>query len=491
MTKSTIVKLGVWSAVIVLIIAAIPASSRDTVRRETGSVLPSFPWPISTPEAQGLDPAVFQHVFREAERVPYLYSLLVVRNGYLVAERYFHLKDEEYAANVYSVSKSFTSALVGIALREGYLPSLDAKLMDYFPDYISPGMDARKFEITLRHLITMRGGFDFNESWEAWDPYWYSPDWVRYALNLPLIHKPGQAFAYSSVQTNLLSVILTRAAGMSTKDFAEKYLFAPLRISVRGWQQDPQGYYTGGHHMFFTPRDLARFGWLYLNSGRLDGLQIVPEEWVWETTQTISRPGYTWGFLSRIGYGAGWWTGVFDGYEFTYASGKYGQQIYLFPEWNMVVVTTMGECGWASDNAVHSLRLALYGILWPLRCLAGPPPYFPADVSARIMENRGLFLKEHLTRLSWAPHPRNAAVPINSYRIYALSNTGSRRMLAELPVGTATFLHRANQSETLVTYGICAVTVDGRESIPAVATVQFPASPNYADLDIPSRLGRG
>ncbi|MFW9855987.1 MAG: serine hydrolase domain-containing protein [Candidatus Thorarchaeota archaeon] len=167
---------------------------------------------------------------------------------------------------------------------------------------------------------------------------------VKYAIELPLLHTPGEDWHYSTLQTNLLSAILTRAANMSTREFAEKHLFTPLQISIRYWPQDPQGYYTGGHEMYFVPRDLARLGFLYLNKGVIDGKEVVPSDWVHESLQDYAEgrvvEGMRSSFYEKVGYGYQWWLQKLVGYETFSARGHGGQFIFCIPKLDAIVVTT-------------------------------------------------------------------------------------------------------------------------------------------------------
>lgn len=439
-----------------------------------GELREPFDWPISEPEAQGLDSSIFEKAFQEAEKLSYIFSLLVVKNGYLIAERYFHFQDEYDANHVYSVSKSFTSALVGIAFRENYLHSLEQKMLDFFPEYVTPDLDPRKNEITIKHLLTMRAGFAFDESEEDWNQYWSSPNWIRYAIELPLRYDPGEVFHYSTPQTNLLSGIITKTSGMSTREFAEKYLFTPLNISIRSWHQDPQGYYTGGHEMYFTPRDMARFGYLYLNNGLIDGIQIVPEEWVKDSIEYDSRFESDWGPLTERGYGYKWWLGQIHDYDFFHASGMGGQYIVCIPELNMVIVTTMDWSGWSDPGAFMPIELIANHILLPIKCLSGPPPYFPVGLTAQKIENRGLAYLEYLNVLKWEPNPRNAGVDISRYRIYQVINASVSVLLAEVNAGTFEYWDRGVERNEKYTYGVSSVTDDNQESLTAIVTVQIP-----------------
>ena len=248
-------------------------------RNDDGLVF-SDGWWAGNSEDCGFDESKLQLAYNWANSQDYTRSILIVRNGVLVTEWYFNDGGRDIAYHIHSSSKSFMSALIGIAHEKGYIPNLDRKMMDYFPEYEYLNLEPWKYNITIRHLLQMKAGLQFDDSAEAWLEYAGSSNWVKYALELPKNHDPGDDWYYSTAQTNLLSVILTKATGMSSKQFADRYLFDPLGIEIAYWSQDPQGYYTGGHEMYFTPRDMARFGLLYLNNGTIDEQEIVPKEWV-------------------------------------------------------------------------------------------------------------------------------------------------------------------------------------------------------------------
>jgi len=303
-----------------------------------------FEWIEGNPEDYGFDTSKLEVTYTIADNMPFLRSVLVVRHGTLVIEWYFNDGAKNTAFHIHSASKSLMSALIGIAFREGILESLDQKMMDFFPEYNYLNLDPRKYNITLGDLLKMKAGFNFNDTDDEWLQYAGSSDWVKYALELPLLHGPGEDWHYGTPQSNLLSAILTKAAGMSIREFAEQYLFEPLNISIDHWHQDPQGYYTGGHEMYFVPRDMARFGLLYLNNGSFAGEQIIPKEWIQDSIQDYANGrideamGST--FYIDVGYGYQIWLQELYGYNTYSARGHGGQFIFCIPELDLVVVTT-------------------------------------------------------------------------------------------------------------------------------------------------------
>jgi len=234
----------------------------------------------STPEQEGLDSQILTKADDAIQKtMPSVLSFMVVRHGRIVYEKYYRGNNQDSPVVVYSVTKSVISALTGIAIREGYLANIAQKLTDIFPQYFNGNSDPRKREITLKHLLTMTAGLEVADD-EAWMK---STDGCKYVIDRPLVHNPGQKFDYNNGLTNLMSVILTKTTGMTTREFADKHLFGPLGITNYTWARGPQGYYIGGWGLRLTPRDMAKFGYLYLREGMYNGQQIVPRQWVQES----------------------------------------------------------------------------------------------------------------------------------------------------------------------------------------------------------------
>ena len=289
------------------------------------------------PAQQGLDQEKMAEINRQAAAMPDLSSLLILRNGYLVSEQYFHGSGQSTAFNVKSVSKSFLSALIGIAIREGKIGSPEQKIADFLPDYLGQPADPRKKEITIGHLLTMTAGFEWLENGPVVQDWVSSPDWIKFIFNLPQVSDPGRSFNYSTAGTHLLSAVISRSTKMSALEYANKYLFPRLGISGARWDTDPQGYCFGGAELYLTARDLGKFGLLYLNRGSAAGEQIVSEDWVRESTRRQVEVG---GDPLKEGYGYLWWIRQYYGVYVYYAAGAGGQFIFCAPDLNMVVVST-------------------------------------------------------------------------------------------------------------------------------------------------------
>lgn len=280
-------------------------------------------------------PETFAAALQDAQNMPRLNSLLISHDGKLLVEEYFNGASAQKPANVKSVSKSFMSALIGIAIEQGVIRSLDQPIGDFYADLLPGEENAGKRAITIGNLLAMQAGLQ-STSFRNYGAWVLSDDWIGFALDLPLESTPGTRMRYSTGNTHLLSGILTRATGMSTLQFARQNLTGPLGIQLSYWQADPDGIYFGGNNMEFTPRHMLVFGELYLNGGRRNGKQILSREWIDQSTQRLLESSREQGRF----YGYGWWLRDMAGIEVTYAWGYGGQFILIAPALNLVVVTT-------------------------------------------------------------------------------------------------------------------------------------------------------
>ncbi|MGG6311663.1 serine hydrolase domain-containing protein [Paenibacillus macerans] len=260
----------------------------------------------------------------------------------MIFEHYRNPQTSEEIAKINSCTKSFLSALLCIAFGQGILPPPDTNLREFFPE-LETDPDPRKREITLLHLLTMSGGWNWTEfgGHNSFPRMTRSPDWVRFALEQPMADRPGDRMEYNSGGSQLLSAILVQASGMPTARFAEEYLFGPLGIEAYRWEQDPQGIHTGGFGLWLRPADMMNFGRLYLQQGVWNGKQLIGKDILTCSVQ----PAIDVEAPRRGCYAWHWWTDVFgDGedpaFDFFYARGYGGQFIYVIPGLETVVVLT-------------------------------------------------------------------------------------------------------------------------------------------------------
>lgn len=309
-------------------------------------------WPRSTPEEQGLDSKRLSELvglIREGKEFPDLHSLLIVRYGKLVLEEYFRNNSAEKLHTLQSVSKSFTSALMGIAIEKGEIRGVDERILDFFPDIIDiENMDSKKASMRLGDLLTMRSGTDYHEGYSG-SPHdklnHLDRGWDRFYLNRPMTSEPGSNFQYDSGGVILMSSMLKKRTGRHADDYAQKYLFEPLEIKKVRWYKNREGHPHTGGGLHLLPQDMAKFGLLYLNDGEWQGTQVVPAHWVRESVQKhVDFQRKTTGV---VGYGYLWWIMSPDpdgaGKEYIYAAmGFRAQYIFVIPEHEMVVVVTGG-----------------------------------------------------------------------------------------------------------------------------------------------------
>jgi CubicO group peptidase (beta-lactamase class C family) len=322
---------------------------------------PNAEWQVSTPEEQGLDPMLVAKLYHNAAELETVYSVLVFKNGYLVAEDYFNNGSAQQNVNIHSVTKSFTSGLVGIALEEGCLTSLDQKMMEFFPEFADKINDPRKNQITVREMLQMRAGYPWEESGPELFDLLATGFRPSNLVDVPLVRDPGSDFDYSNLTSHLIGLIVARACGTDLKSFAQEHLFSPLGVEPSFWQTDWEGNYLGYSDIHLSAYDLAKYGLMYLNDGQYQGAQIVPAEWTHVSRQIYSENAWKIGVgrnWDDNGYGYQWWSIRAGDYRYSLAWGHGGQQIALIDDLDMVIVVTVdplhlqwGDKPWRLEKA--------------------------------------------------------------------------------------------------------------------------------------------
>lgn len=303
---------------------------------------PSYPdnfWTNSTPETEGLDPEYLIKALEYIDRQKYeIHSFLVIRHGKLVFERYGRDKsvdNKQLTPNdlheMHSTTKTFTSALIGIAIHEGLIPNVNVKVMDYFQNSRIKNLTGDKERMTIENLLTMQSGLEYSE---GNDDYLYSIsiNSAEAILGKPMAGGPDSTWNYSSGNSQILSEILRRASGKTPLQYGLDKLFTPLGISDFRWMSDQSGTQYGGWGLFIKPRDLARFGYLYLNKGVWKGRAIVPASWVEVSTTNHSLTPWPSG---KYGYHC--WIPNIGGFA---TRGYMGQHMYIFPDKDLIIVFT-------------------------------------------------------------------------------------------------------------------------------------------------------
>lgn len=350
-------------------------------------IWPAQGWPTSTPEQQGMDSVLLaQMLDAVAAKKLNIHSILIIRRGYLVAEVYYGAQTPTLKHELYSATKSFTSALIGIAIHKGFIDGVNHSMLDFFADRPVAHLDDRKKAITLEHLLTMSSGLDWPESGKGYtttgNPYvgmMRSPDWVQFALDRPMAEQPGAVFNYNSGGSHLLSAIVQETTGIDTLTFARENLFKPLGITDVYWGADASGIPVGGSDLRLTPRDMAKFGYLYLRNGAWEGRKIVPAEWVKASTVKHVETND-----DALDYGYQWW--VYPDGSFC-AHGLGGQYIFVHPDRDLVVVFT----SWLTGSDTEQPPALMNTFIVPAARSALPLPENPealAQLKARIESAR-------------------------------------------------------------------------------------------------------
>ncbi|MEZ4414790.1 MAG: serine hydrolase [Gemmatimonadota bacterium] len=298
----------------------------------------SEPWPVGSAAAHGFDAVGLEAALAAGQGIARLQSLLVVRHGVIVAERYYRGGARDVRADVRSVTKSIVSTLVGIALARGDLPSLDLTLGQVMPAELE-GREPEKAGITIRDLLTMSSGFQWHEvGADGYSDWITSGRPVEYLLDQPLVAEPGAEFEYNSAAVHVLGVVLERVLGRDLDSYAREVLFTPLGITAAVWEPFADGTVNGGSGLDLLPRDVAKVAQLALQNGWTGTEQLTEPAWF----QEASAPHFAWrarvASMPSVSYGYLWWVSDTPGAFFAWGYG--GQFAYVVPGRDLVVVAT-------------------------------------------------------------------------------------------------------------------------------------------------------
>jgi CubicO group peptidase (beta-lactamase class C family) len=314
--------------------------------QKTRDYWPNTGWISSTMDDNGIDPDRMAEVDRLAQGDPLIRALLVVRDGYLVYENYFHGGSAGQSTEVWSVTKSLVSALIGIAIDKGHIGSIDDLMVNYLPAY------PEFRDLTIRHVLTHTTGLEWTEEGDDFVGWIESDDWVSNAIRRQRLHNPGETLLYSSGNSHFLAALLATSTGMPVGEYANENIFNPLGIDFRRqdpdsrarewedflvrtpgtWKLDSQGIEVGAFGLSLTAREMAKFGYLFLNKGRWQDEDLIAEDWVEESTRDhVLRS-------ENFGFGYHWVVSRRGGHLAFNADGWGGQIICVIPDLDMVVV---------------------------------------------------------------------------------------------------------------------------------------------------------
>ena len=290
------------------------------------------PFPRATPESQGISSDMLAGLLRDLDTSRYtdMHHFMVLRNGKVICEANFAPYRSRIWHVTHSMCKSITGMAIGLLVEEGKL-SLDENIYDIFQKNLNTFNKIFRPKVTVENLLTMTSGVTFNESGIV-----SGNDWLTSYLNSSITGNPGENFLYNSLNTYVLSAIVTERTGQSLTEYLEPRLFAPLGITRYFWETCPKGITKGGWGLFLCTEDMAKLGQLYLQKGKWNGQQIIPEFWV-----EVSTAKHKESIEGTFGYGYQLWMEARPGsFEF---NGMLGQNVIVYPDMNMVVVTNAGN----------------------------------------------------------------------------------------------------------------------------------------------------
>ncbi|MGB5668266.1 MAG: serine hydrolase [Maribacter sp.] len=334
----------------------VPSDGYDWPNNER-AYWPTDGWQTSPMEEHGISASKMVLADQFAENDPLARALLVVKDGYIVFENYYGDGGQDKSTNLWSVTKSFSSALVGLLMDQQIISSTNQRMADLMPAY--PEFN----KITLHHVLTMTTGLSWAEEGPLWVDWIFSDDWVASALARGQIRDPGEKFYYSSGNSHFLTSLVYYSTNKFPGELAKEQLFDPMGIPFEildepisytswevykrpldhTWRKDPKGIETASFGLYLTARDMAKFGYLYLNKGKWENRNLISENWVETSTKDHETNIY-----GRYSYGYQWYLTFVGGHPAFLASGFGGQIIGVVPSLDLVVVLK-----YEAENPVH------------------------------------------------------------------------------------------------------------------------------------------
>ncbi len=344
----------------------------------------------STPEAEGIPSGAILAFLQAAEKsIDALHSFMLLRHGAVVAQGWWAPYAPELRHMLFSLSKSFTSTAVGLAVADGLL-TVDDTVLSIFPEFAPTEISHNLAAMKVRHLLSMSTGHADDTTGKLFEAT--DGKWVKAFLALPVQYEPGTHFLYNTGATYVLSAIVQKLTGMTLIDYLTPRLFEPLGIKDAWWETSPEGVAMGGFGLNVKTEDIARLGQLYLQKGLWNGKRILPEAWVAEATsrQVSNEPNdnVDW----RQGYGYQFWRCQHNAYR---GDGAFGQYCIVMPDQDAVIAITSGV-----DN-----MQAVLSLIWERLLPAMGPAALPADAEVQAQ------LARKLAGLALPPQPGAATSP--------------------------------------------------------------------------------
>lgn len=286
----------------------------------------------ATPESQGVNSVELQKFVDKVEALE-VDGIVILRHGKKIYEEFRGPYTTEMTHNLFSVTKSVNATLIGIAIDQGYIDSVEVRILDIFPEYSERKENEIWNEMTIRDLLTMSSGLPQDDEEIGVWVMMLRDNWLDYIFSLdPIIPSYGRRFVYSNISSYLLSAILAKTTGDNPLDYARINLFKPLGITKYSWDfKSPSGVHLGATSLNLRTEDLAKLGQLYLNKGLWNGKRVVSEKWI---TDSIAKDDNIIPWSRSFGYGFQWWLEKDGSYS---GRGSFGQFVIVYPKYDMVV----------------------------------------------------------------------------------------------------------------------------------------------------------
>ncbi len=307
-----------------------------------GDYFPTLQWKYCSPEQVGANSKLLTeaHIYISNQNFA-TDGYLIIKDGYIIAEDYFGDFTSEKKHVSYSIAKSFTSAVIGIAIDKGFINGVDDKISEYYTELNNDTVQQWKKDLKISHLLTMTSGINWTEEGVLTNDIFQmstSDNYVEYVLNKSIKNEPGTIWSYNSGESMLLSGIINLTAGKSMFEFAEENLLSPIGIQELEWDSDTENHTIAGWGINATMYDFARFGYLYLNNGNWDGNQIISEEWINKSITPFRSETPFYGYLWWLSEDAFFDSSVDLHDDIFMAIGAFGQYLVIVPSENLIIV---------------------------------------------------------------------------------------------------------------------------------------------------------
>lgn len=316
---------------------------------DTRDYWPTDNWRIAKPFDQGMNTGILYDLFKNIQSGDdAVNSVLIIKNGYIVAEGYFHPFHKDYLEQTYCITKPFIATLIGILIQEGKIKDVHQKVLDFFNYEHIDNPSTDKSDMTIKDLLTNTTGYEWGDvinseavsDIQVIGDMFLAEDWGKFCLDREVLYKPGTFFTSNSNGCQLLASIIKNVTGMCPHDYAKEKIFTPLGITHSMWVTSPNDEISGAQGLFMTPRDVAKLGLLYLSNGYWEDKIIINEEWVKESTSFLveTRESHKKDFFA--GYGYQWF--ILSGlpYETYCAYGAFGHFLWVVKDLDLVCITS-------------------------------------------------------------------------------------------------------------------------------------------------------